>query len=170
MWTEAQENAFQHLKFKQNNRPILQYQDFFKGVQPKPVIRDWVPCCHKGKSDATCRWLMPSRCLNTAENHYTTSEKELLAIVSTTKYFRPYLYGQRFRILSDHKPLVWVMNIKDPGSRLLRWRIQLAEYDNEITYRRGSQNTNADALSRIGSVSKEGDLSDEFDEDRKKKI
>jgi len=62
------------------------------------------------------------------------------------------------------------MNIKDPGSRLLRWRIQLAEYDNEITYRRGSQNTNADALSRIGSVSKEGDLSDEFDEDRKKKI
>jgi len=33
---------------------------------------------------------------------------------------------------SDHKPLVWVMNVKDPGSRLLRWRIQLAEYDYEI--------------------------------------
>jgi len=46
----------------------------------------------------------------------------------------------------------------------------LAEYDYEITYRRRSQNTNADALSRIGSVSKEGDLSDESDEDRKKKI
>ena len=38
---------------------------------------------------------------------------------------------------------------------LLRWRIQLAEYDYKISYRRGSQNTNADALSRIGSVSKE---------------
>jgi len=62
------------------------------------------------------------------------------------------------------------MNVKDPGSRLLRWRIQLAEYDYEITYRRGSRNTIADALSRIGSVSKEGDLSDEFDEERKKKI
>jgi len=55
------------------------------------------------------------------------------------------------------------MNVKDPGSRLLRWRIQLAEYNYEISYRRGSQNTNADAISRIGSVSKEGDLSDEFD-------
>ena len=49
-----------------------------------------------------------------------------------------------------------------PGSRLFRWRIQFAECDYEITYRRGSQNTKADALSRTGSVSKEGDLSDEL--------
>jgi hypothetical protein len=62
------------------------------------------------------------------------------------------------------------MNVKDQGSRLLRWRIQLAECDYEITYRRGSQNTNADALSRIGSVSKEDDQSHEFDEDRKRQI
>jgi len=61
------------------------------------------------------------------------------------------------------------MNVKDPGSRLLRWKIQFAEYDYEITYSRGSQNTHADALSRVGSVSKEDDLSDEFGEDRKKK-
>ena len=59
--------------------------------------------------------------------------------------------------------MVWVVNVKDPGSRVLLWRIQLAEYDYEITYRRGSQNYNADALSRIGSVSKEDNLSDEFD-------
>ena len=62
------------------------------------------------------------------------------------------------------------MNVKDPGSRLLRWKIQLAEYDYEITYRRGSQNTNANALSRIGCVSKESERSDEFDEDRKRQI
>jgi len=58
-----------------------------------------------------------------------------------------------------------------PGIKVLRWRIHLAEYDYEIVYRRGSQNTNADALSRIGSVvSKEDDRSDEFDEDRKRQI
>jgi len=49
-----------------------------------------------------------------------------------------------------------------PGSRLHRWRIQFAEYNYEIIYRRGSQNTKADAFSRIGSVSKGGDLSDEL--------
>ena len=99
-----------------------------------------------------------SRSLNNIETHYTTSEKELLAIVWATKYFRPYLYGRRFKIFSDHKPLVWILNVKDRGSRLLRWRIHLAEYDYEITYRRGSQNTNAYALSRIDSVSKESDF------------
>lgn len=59
-----------------------------------------------------------SRRLNRAEMHYTTSEKELLAIVWATKYFRPYLYGRRFKIVSDHKPPVWIMNGKDPGSKL----------------------------------------------------
>jgi len=93
-----------------------------------------------------------SRSLNNAESHYTTSEKELLAIVWATKYFRPYLYGRKFKIVTDHKPLVWIMNIKDPGSQLMRWRIQLAKYDYEIAYKSGVQNTNADTLSRIGSV------------------
>jgi hypothetical protein len=44
------------------------------------------------------------------------------------------------------------MNVKDLGSRLMRWRIQLAEYDYEILYKRGSLNTNVDGLSRIGNV------------------
>jgi hypothetical protein len=47
------------------------------------------------------------------------------------------------------------MNIKDPGSRLLRWRMKLEEYDYEIVYKRGALNTNADALSRINTLVKE---------------
>jgi len=62
------------------------------------------------------------------------------------------------------------MNVKGPGSRLLRWRFQLAEYYYVITYRRGSQNTNTDVLSRIDSVTKKHYRTDEFDEDRKKEI
>jgi len=44
---------------------------------------------------------------------------------------------------------MWVMNVKEPGSRLMR---QLAEYDYEHVNKRGSQNANADALSRTGSA------------------
>jgi hypothetical protein len=108
--------------------------------------------------------------LNKAEVNNTTSEKELLAIVWATKYFRPYLYGRKFKIVTDHKPLTWVMNVKDPGSQLLRWRIQLEEFDYEIVYKKGSQSTNADALSRIGSVSKESTHKIETDDDLKTKI
>ena len=62
------------------------------------------------------------------------------------------------------------MNVKDPGSRLMRWRIQLAEYDYEIVHRRGAQNTSADALSRIGSIRKVRDLSGVPDETKRKEI
>jgi transposase InsO family protein len=51
--------------------------------------------------------------------------------------------------VTDHKPLTWVFNVKDPSSRLLRWRLKLEEFDYLIVYKPGVRNTNADALSRI---------------------
>jgi hypothetical protein len=107
-WTEAQENAFQHLKAKLTQQPILQYPDF---------AREFVLTIDASNqrlgavlSQGTVGKDLPvayaSRSLNSAESHYTTSEKELLAIVWATKYFRPYLYGRKFKIVSDHKPLV----------------------------------------------------------------
>jgi hypothetical protein len=50
-----------------------------------------------------------SRSLNQAERIYTTRVRELLAIVWATKHFSPYIYGRTFKIVSDHKPLVWVL-------------------------------------------------------------
>jgi hypothetical protein len=71
------------------------------------------------------------------------------------RYFRQYLYGRKFTVVTDHKPLTWIMNVKDPGSRLLRWRIKLEEHDYEVVYKKGAVNTNADALSRINSLTEE---------------
>lgn len=90
-----------------------------------------------------------SRTLNDHERNYSTIEKELLAIVWATKYFRPYLYGRKFKIITDHRPLQWIFSIKEPSSKLVRWRLQLEEYNYEIVYKKGSLNTNADALSRV---------------------
>jgi hypothetical protein len=81
-----------------------------------------------------------------------------------------------FKIASDHRPLIWIMNVKDPASRLLRWRIQLEEYDYEILYKKGALNTNADALSRTNTLAKEEtktigeDLLENLGEDKKKQI
>jgi hypothetical protein len=87
--------------------------------------------------------------LNKSENNYSTTELECLAIIFGVKQFRPYLNGRKFIILSVHKPLTWLFNLKNPLSKLARWRIQLEEYDYEIKYKPGVQNLNVDALSRL---------------------
>jgi len=84
-----------------------------------------------------------------------------LAIVWATKHFRQYLYGRKFKIVTDHKPLIWLMNVKDPNSRLMRWRLKLEELDYETVYKSGKTNTNADALSRISINAIDSYMSDE---------
>lgn len=170
-WTEAQEQAFQKLKSKLIAQPVLQYPDFTREfVVTTDASNDGLGAVlSQGEVGRDLPVAYASRSLNKAESHYSTSEKELLAIVWALKYFRPYLYGRRFKIVTDHKPLVWIMNVKDPGSRLLRWRIKLEEFDYEVIYKKGSLNTNADTLSRISSL--KGERPDvKLDEKTKKQI
>lgn len=77
-----------------------------------------------------------------------TTEKECLAIVWSVDKFNHYLFGTRFHILSDHRPLVWLYSVEDPGAKLLRWRLQLNNYDYKIDYTPGKTNYVADELSR----------------------
>ena len=73
-----------------------------------------------------------SRTLNKAEQNYSTIEKELTAIVWACKHFRPYLLGRTVTIVTNHKPLTWMFSLKDPSSRLLRWRLLLEEFNYTI--------------------------------------
>jgi hypothetical protein len=156
-WTVNQENAFQGLKDKLITQPILQFPDFTKEfiLTTDASNLGLGAVLSQGEIGKDLPIAYASRNLNQAEKNYSTSEKELLAIIWAVKHFRPYLYGRKFKIACDHKPLTWIMNVKDPGSRLVRWRIKLEEYDYEIIYKKGAINTNADALSRINMTVKE---------------
>jgi hypothetical protein len=61
---------------------------------------------------------------------------------------RPYLYGRKFTIITDHKPLVWRNSIRDPASRIWKWKLKLSDFEFDIQYKEGRMNANADALSR----------------------
>lgn len=68
------------------------------------------------------------------------------------RYFRPYLHGTKFTVVTDHKPLTWIISVKDLVSRLLRWRIKLEEYDYETVFKKDASNTKADALNCVSSL------------------
>ena len=87
-----------------------------------------------------------SRRLNSAQKNYTTTEKELLAIVETLKEFRNILLGQQLKIYTDHKNLTYKNFNTD---RVMRWRLTIEEYSPELIYVPGQRNIVADALSRL---------------------
>lgn len=151
MWTSLQQDAFERLKTSLCSEPILQYPDFKTPFNLTTDASNFAigGVLSQGEIGKDLPIAYASRTLNKAESNYSTIEKELLAIVWTIKHFRPYLYGRKFNIITDHKPLTWLFNVKDPGSRLVRWRLKLEEYDYAITYKPGKFNLNADALSRI---------------------
>jgi hypothetical protein len=152
------------------SKPILQYPDFTREfvLTTNASNEGLGAILSQGEIGKDLPIAYVSRDLNKAERNYTTSEKELLAVVWGVKHFRPYLFGRKFKIVSDHKQLMWIMNVKDPELRLMRWRIKLEEYDYKIVYKKGALNTNADALSRIHRLSLEDkvDLGAEIDGQR----
>lgn len=144
-------NCFETCKKILTNDPILQHPDFSKPFVLTTDASNYAvgAILSQGPIGKDLPIAYASRTLNPAEINYSTIEKELLAIVWATKYFRPYLFGTKFKIVSDHKPLQWLFSIKEPNSKLVRWRLKLEEFDYEIIYKQGKNNTNADALSRI---------------------
>lgn len=144
-------DCFEKCKSLLTNDPILQYPDFSKDFVLTTDASNFAigAVLSQGPIGHDKPIAYASRTLNSTEINYSVIEKELLAMVWATKYFRPYLFGRKFKIVTDHKPLQWVMSLKEPGSRLTRWRLKLSEYNFTTVYKQGKQNTNADALSRI---------------------
>lgn len=94
-----------------------------------------------------------SRSLNNAEKHYSQIDREALAIIFCLKKLHQYVYGRRFTLRTDHKPLVSIFGPKHgvpamAASRLQRWAIILSAYTYDIEYVNTKQN-GADGLSRL---------------------
>ena len=89
-----------------------------------------------------------SKSFTKTERNYCVTRRELLAIVMAVKHFHPYLYGQKFKIRTDHGALTWLMRFKNPEGQTARWLEILSTYDMTIEHRAGRLHSNADALSR----------------------
>ena len=90
-----------------------------------------------------------SRTFNEAQENYSTTEKEMLAIVFACEKFRPYILGSHIIVHTDHATIKYLMSKKEAKPRLIRWVLLLQEFDMEIKDKKGCDNVIADHLSRV---------------------
>ncbi|UYV65945.1 hypothetical protein LAZ67_3005963, partial [Cordylochernes scorpioides] len=104
--------------------------------------------------------MFASRTLSGAERNYSQIEREALAIIYGVTKFHQFIYGRRFTLITDHKPLVSILGPKSgiptlSTSRLQRWAIILSAYTYDIKFKKTQDHGNADLLSRLPVESEE---------------
>lgn len=98
--------------------------------------------------------MFTSRTLSKAELKYSQIEKEALALVFTLKKFHKYLYGRKFTLFTDHKPLTFIFDVNKnipslSRARIQRWALIMSAYQYDLKFRKGVDNVPADLLSRL---------------------
>src|SRR6266487_6371640 len=90
-----------------------------------------------------------SRRTNDTERSYLATNLECLAIVWAVQYFRKYIAGTRFQIITDYSAITSLVKTQNPRGQTAQWIIILQEYDYKVTYRPGRIHSNVDTLSRL---------------------
>ena len=152
VWTTECQNAFDTLKAALSERTQLTLPDFTKPfilACDASAISIGAVLSQKGDDDKEYPIAFASKVLSKTERNWSVTEREAYAIVWAVNYFRSFLLGQKFKLYSDHRPLVWMRQLVNPSPKIARWILQLEEYDFEIIYKQGKSHGNADGMSRI---------------------
>ena len=153
-WTEEHQKAFEILKQKLIEYPILQYPNFEKEfilITDASGIGLGAILSQLNKDGKEIVIAYASRSLRGAEVNYPITELECLAVFWAIQYFHKYLIQRKFTVITDHAALKTFNTDQTPKGRRARWMHKLQQYDYEIKHRSGKSNTNADALSRLYS-------------------
>lgn len=151
-WNEEAEKAFNTLKHCLITSPVLQCPDFSKafflhcdassvGIGSVLSQED-----DNGEQHPVAFY---SRSLNNCERNYSTTERELLAILDSIEHFRPYIEGMKFTVITDHASLKWLLSLNNPSGRLARWAARISQFTFDIIHKKGSLHVVPDTLSRF---------------------
>jgi len=150
---EAEKEAFQKTKDLITSGDLLAH---FSPLLPSRVETDASDCVCAGvfsQQQEDGAWkpvAFYSKAMSEAEMRYEIHDKEMLAVVEALKHWRDMLIGlqDQFLVITDHRALEYFSTKRLLNPRQARWQDLLSEFDFKLTYRPGSENIVADALSR----------------------
>ena len=156
-WTETHQSCFDKLKEALTTTTVLAH---FDPKMPIGLACDasavgiGAVIYHKYPDGSERPIAYASKTLSDSERNYSQIEREALSIVFGIKKFHQHLYGHKFSLLTDHKPLLAIFSPRKgipamAASRLQRWAILLSAYTYDIEYKPTKEHGNADMLSRL---------------------
>ncbi|XP_056157718.1 uncharacterized protein LOC130132152 [Lampris incognitus] len=149
-WGDTQQVAFEELKARLTTAPLLAYPTrdglFLLDTDASNTCVGAVLSQMQAGEEKVIAYA--SAHLQSTQQRYCVTRRELLAVVRFTRQFRHYLLGRSFIIRTDHNSLIWLFRFKSPEGQLARWIEELSQYDFKIEHRPGVKHSNADALSR----------------------
>ncbi|GBG71953.1 hypothetical protein CBR_g10890 [Chara braunii] len=151
-WDDECDQAFGALKDALVTTPILIRPDPFRQFI---LITDWQPeaisaiLVQKGNDGKEHVIEYASRTVPDERRNDSASQGECYAVVWGIQHFHPYLYGQKFLLVTDHEPLLALKKLTDYTGMIGRWAVRLQEYEFDIVHRKTERHGNADGLTRL---------------------
>jgi hypothetical protein len=154
-WEAEQQQAFENMKAAMLGPTILHHPDFSKDFyifSDASLIGAGAVLMQKHGETlfpvSYASWIFIP-----AERNYSTTEREMLALVKAVRKWKGYFLFKKLEIHTDHKSLTGIMNLKDPHGRIARWTHELGEFHFNLKHIKGTDNIVPDALSRAEAVS-----------------
>ena len=132
VWTKECQNSSEELRQCLTSAPILAHPDFSKlFILDTDASNIGIGAVLSQKTqDGKEQVVAYGSCLPIkAERRYCVTQRELLAVVTFTQQYHPYLMGQRFLLRTDHGSLSWLQNFCEPEGQMARWLERLQEFD-----------------------------------------
>ena len=153
VWKEEQQAAFEQLRDKLLEAPVLAMPDYtrpffirtdasYNGLGASLVQED-------KDTGARRPVAYSSRSLKAAECNYTATEIEVLGMKWAVQQYRPYVHGVHFTLETDHVALRWLQTVQHNNARLIRTALELQQHDFTVVHKPGLTMHDADALSRL---------------------
>ena len=164
-WTGKCQKAFEKLK------RLLVSSHVMAPPNPNKPYRLYTDACHYAvgailvqESDDGVEKVVQyiSHILSPTQRNYPVIEKEAYAVIYALTKLRPYLYGAKVAVFTDHKPLRCLFTKDLDNTRIQRWQILLTEYNATIQYREGKNNIRADMLSRLRNINDDAGMCEDI--------